>query len=88
MTITCVIQHIDAVTIAIKVLHNSCNMYTLNLTDTYAFSLRPVALMLVHAHLLNYLCTCYNYLLYKAKKLSFCSFHFYQVVSRTQLQTI
>ena len=33
MTITCGIQPTNVVTMAMKVLHNSCNMCTLDLTD-------------------------------------------------------
>ena len=39
MTITCGIQPTNVVTMVMKVLHNSCNMCTLDLTDMYALAL-------------------------------------------------
>ena len=46
---------------AMKVLHNSCNMCTLDLTDIYALALGPVALMLMHTYQSNHSCTCYDH---------------------------
>ena len=43
MTITCGIQPTNVVTIAIKVLYNSSNLCTIDLTDMYALALWPVA---------------------------------------------
>ena len=54
MTITCGIQPTSMV---MKVLHNSCNMYTLDLTDMYALSLGYVAIVLTHTYQSNHLCT-------------------------------
>ena len=61
MIITCGIQPTNVVTMVMKVLHNSCNMCTLDLTDMYALALGPVALMLMHTYQSNHSCTCYNY---------------------------
>ena len=44
VTITCGIQPTNVVTMAVKVLHNSCNMCTLDLTDMYALALEPLPL--------------------------------------------
>ena len=41
MTITCGIQPTNVVTMVMKVLHNSCNMCTLDLTDMYALTFGP-----------------------------------------------
>ena len=61
MTITYGIQPATVATIVMKVLHNSCNMCILELTDMYALTLRPAALMLVHTYQSIHSCTCYNY---------------------------
>ena len=45
VTIICGIQPTIVVTMAMKVLHNRCNMCTLDLTDMYALALRLVVLM-------------------------------------------
>ena len=44
MTITYGIQPTNVVTMVMKVLQNSCNMCTLDLTDMYALTLRPATL--------------------------------------------
>ena len=41
VTITFGIQSTNVVTITMKVLHNSCNMCTLDMTDMYALFLGP-----------------------------------------------
>ena len=61
MTITCGIQPTIIVTMVMKVLHNSCNMYTLDLIDMYALTLEPVAVVLMYTYESNHSCTCYNY---------------------------
>ena len=61
MTITCVIQPTNVVTMVMKVLHNSCHMCTLDSTDMYVLTLRPTALVPEHTYQSNHLCTCYNY---------------------------
>ena len=61
VTNICGIQPTNAVTMAMNVLHNSCNMCTLDLTGMYALDLGPAALMLLRIYQSNYLCTCYNY---------------------------
>ena len=38
MTITCSIQPTNVVTMVMKMLHNSCNMCILDLTDMYALA--------------------------------------------------
>ena len=45
----------------LKMLHNSCNMCTLDLTDMYPLALGPAAPMLVNTYQSNHSCTCYNY---------------------------
>ena len=35
---------------AMKVLHNSCNMWSLDLTGVYALALEPVAIMVVQKY--------------------------------------
>ena len=61
MTFTCGIQpsKINAVTMVMKVLHNSYNMRIHDLTDMYALALWPVALMLVHTYQSNHSFTYY-----------------------------
>ena len=63
MTITCGIQPTNVVTMVMKVLHNSCNMCTLDLTDMHAIALGPAALVLMHTctYQSDYSCICYNY---------------------------
>ena len=51
----------NIVIMAMKVLHNSCNMCTLDLTDMYALTLWPVALELIHTYQSNQPCTRYNH---------------------------
>ena len=53
MTITCGIQPTNVVTVIMKVLHNGCNMCTLDLTDVYALALGPVAPVPVHTYQSN-----------------------------------
>ena len=60
-TIVCGIQLTDVITMVIKLLHNCCKMCTFDLTDMYALSLEPVALMLILTYQSNYSCTCYNH---------------------------
>ena len=60
MTITCDIQPTNVVAMVIKVLHNSCNICTLDLTDMHA-----LALVLVHTYQSNHLHTCYNHNMYQ-----------------------
>ena len=50
MTITCGIQPTNVVTMVMKVLHNSCNMCTLDLSDMYALALGPAAFVLMHTY--------------------------------------
>ena len=47
-----------------KVLHNNCNMYTLDLTDIYQLALGPVVLMSIHTYKSNKSCKCYNHIIY------------------------
>ena len=66
VTITCGVQPANVVTMATKVLHNICNMYTPDLTDTCVCT-RPEAYSPhAHAHTYqsNHLCTCYNHNMY------------------------
>ena len=53
MRITCGTQPTNIVTMVMKVLHNSCNMCTLDLSGMYALALGTVALMSMHTIHLN-----------------------------------
>ena len=69
MTITCAIQPTGAVTMAMKVLHNTCNMCIHDLPDMYGLS--PTALRRTyqanpHAHIITITC---NYLQAEPQKL-------------------
>ena len=61
MAITCGIQPTNVVTMVMKVLHNTCHMCTLDLTNVYALAIEPVALVLVHTYQSNHSSTCYNH---------------------------
>ena len=59
MTITCGIQPTGVVTMAMKVLHNSCNMYICDMPDMNA--LIPWAVALGYTYQANPPCPCYNH---------------------------
>ena len=60
MTITCGIQPTDVVTIAVKVLHNTCNMFIHDLPDMIALIPRASGIhirQIPHAHVTTITCT-------------------------------
>ena len=70
VTITCGIQPTDVVTVAMEVLHNSCNMCSCDLPDMYP--LVPLALDIC-TYQVNPSCTCYNhYINHVLHKLNYC----------------
>ena len=50
MTITCGIQPTNVVTLIMKLLHNSFNLCTLDLTDMYVLTLGPAILVPMHTY--------------------------------------
>ena len=50
MTITWGIQPTSVVTMVMKMLHNSCNMCTLDLTDMYTLAFGPAACVPIHTY--------------------------------------
>ena len=67
MTITCRIQPTGVVTMALKVLHNICNMHmcSCDLPDMYALIPRPCsALRFWHTYQANPPYSCYNHYMY------------------------
>ena len=59
-----------------QVVHNSCNMGTCGLPDTYTLSPRACGPHALGVYQANHLCPCYNYTMYIIDSAKACIFNF------------